>query len=129
MYASSIITGELPDIIKIEEVEEDGSVQKLSVSSTVPAGKLEQWMCIGDIKLTLVDRDANMDGERLNDLVINFAQKVLRQQFANVKGFQSTVLQEKKKKSNFEQGRIQIVHSYRNHWIVATFINLLLHVV
>ena len=29
-YASSIITGELPDIEKIEEVKEDGSVQNLS---------------------------------------------------------------------------------------------------
>jgi len=70
----------------------------------------------GIIKLTLADRDAIMDGHRFNDLVINFAQKVLKQQFPNVKGFRSTLLQEKKKKkSSFEQGRVQTVHSQGNH--------------
>ena len=57
-----------------------------------------------------------MDGQKLNDLVINFAQKVLRLQFPNVKGFQSTLLQEKKRKGNFEQERVQIVHSQGNHY-------------
>ena len=69
---------ELPSVIKIEEVEEDGSVEKLSVTNTVPADKLVQWMCIGGIKLTVADRDVIMDGQRLNDLVTNFAQKVLK---------------------------------------------------
>ena len=40
-----------------------------------------------------------------------------------MKGFQSTLLQDKKKKSNFEQDKVQIVHSHGNHWIVATSIN------
>ena len=84
-------------------------------AATVPAGKLVQWMRIGGIKLTLEDRDAIMDGQELNDLVINFAQQVLRLQFPNVKGFQSTLIQEKKIKGNFEQERVQIVHSHGNH--------------
>ena len=37
-----------------------------------------QWLCSGGIKLTSNDRDAIMNEQRLNDLVINFAQKVLR---------------------------------------------------
>ena len=94
----------------------------MSVTNTVPADKLLQWMRIGGIKLTVADRDAIMGGQRLNDLVINFAQKVLKLQFPNMKGFQSTLLQEKKRKCSFEQGRVQIVHSHRNHWIVATSI-------
>ena len=52
---------ELLDIVKVEEVEEDDGVGKLS-AATVPAGKLVQWMRIGGIKLTLEDRDA-MDGQ------------------------------------------------------------------
>lgn len=78
-----------------------------------------QWLRIGGIKLTSSDRDAIMNGQRLNDLVINFSQKVLKMQFPSIKGFQSTLVQEKKRKGTFEQGKVQIIHSHRNHWIVA----------
>ena len=41
-----------------------------------------------------------------------------------MKGFQSALLQDKKKKKgNFEQDKVQIVHSHGNLWIVATSIN------
>ena len=63
-----------------------------------------------------------MNGQRLNDLVINFAQKVLKMQFPSVKGFQSTLVQEKKRKGTFEQDKVQIIHSCGNHWIVVTTI-------
>ena len=53
-------------------------------------------------KLTSNDRDAIMNGQRLDDLVINLAQKILKMQFPSVKGFQSTLLQEKKRKSNLK---------------------------
>ena len=79
-----------------------------------------QWLRSGGIKLTSNDRDAIMNGQNLNDLVINFAQKVLRMQFPSVKGFQSTLLQDKRCKGIFEQDRVQIIHSCGNHWIVAT---------
>lgn len=80
-----------------------------------------QWLATsGGIKLTSNDRDAIMNEQRLNDLVINFAQKVLRMQFPSVKGFQSTLLQDKMSKGIFEQDKVQIIHSRGNHWIVAT---------
>jgi len=78
-------------------------------------------MHIGGIKLTLADRDAIMDGQRLNDLVIHFVQKVLKQQFPRV-SVSTSPGEKEKTKSSFEQGRVQIVHSYGNHWIVATSI-------
>ena len=43
-------------------------------------------------------------------------------QFPSVKGFQSTLVQEKKRKDTFEQDKVQIIHSHGNHWIVATTI-------
>ena len=122
--SNSSMTGDgtvkFPGIVKIEP--EDDSVGNPS-AATVHAGRLAQWIRIGGIKLTLEDKNAIINGQRLNDLIINFAQKVLRQQFPNVRGFQSTLLQEKKKKSNFEQDRVQIIHSQGNHWIVATSLN------
>jgi len=54
--------------------KEDDSVGKPS-ATTVPAARLVQWMHIGGIKLTLEDRDTIMNGQRLNDLIINFAQE------------------------------------------------------
>lgn len=90
----------------------EGATQKCS----------SQWLHIGRIKLTSNDRDAIMDRQKLNDLVINFAQKVLKMQFPSVKGFQSTLIQDKKGKGTFEQDKVQIIHSRGNHWIVATTI-------
>ena len=57
-----------------------------------------QWLRIGGIILTSNDRDPIMNGQRLNDLVINFAQKVLEMQFPSVKGFQSTLSTGEKEK-------------------------------
>ena len=88
----------------------EGNIEKCS----------RQWLHISGIKLTSNDRDAIMNGHRLNDLVINFAQKVLKIQFPSLKGFQSTPVQEKNSKFTFEQDKVQIIHSCENHWIVAT---------
>ena len=82
----------------------------------------KEWLRIGGIKLTLSDREAIVNGQKLNDLAINVAQKLLRMQFPNLKGFQSTLLQEKKSKSTFEKHKVQIIHSHGNHWIVAATI-------
>lgn len=57
-----------------------------------------QWLRSGGIKLNSNDKDSIMNGQRLNDLVINFAQKMLKMQFPSVKGFLSTLLQDKKGK-------------------------------
>jgi len=59
---------------------EDYSIGKPS-AVTVSNGRLVWWMHIGGAKLTLEDRDAIMNGQRLNNLVMNFAQKVLRLNF------------------------------------------------
>ena len=83
------------------------------------SGKKE-WLRRGGIKLTLNDRDSIIRGERLNDMVINVAQKLLKSNFSKLKGFQSTLLQNKKCSSAFELNKVQIIHSRGDHWIVAT---------
>ena len=59
---------------------------------TSRSGK-KDWLHIGDIKLTMNDRDSITRGERLNDMVINAAQKLLKSQFCKIKGLNSTLLQ------------------------------------
>ena len=103
-------------------IHEVDTTQILKKSEGAIENCSKQWLRIGGIKLTLNDRDAIIGGEKLNDLVINFAQKVLKMQFPGVKGFQSTLLQEKKGKGTFHVDKVQIIHSHGNHWIVATTI-------
>lgn len=48
------------------------------------SGKKE-WLCRGEIKLMLNNRDSIIRGERLNDMVINVAQKLLKSHFSEMK--------------------------------------------
>ena len=92
------------------------------------SGKKE-WLRHGGIKLTLNDRDSIIRGERLIDMVINVAQKLLKSSFSNLKGFQSTLLQNKRSSSALELNKIQIIHSHGDHWIVATSVEYDQHLV
>ena len=58
-------------------------------------------------------------GEKLSDLHINHAQKLLKQQFSCCNGLQCTLLQSKKYVGKPHQ--LQVIHCCsRNHWIVAS---------
>ena len=64
-------------------------------------------------------------GHELSDIHINLAQNLLKSQFPQLKGLQSTLLQGKKSKQAFTddeiKNKLQIIHCYdRHHWIVAT---------
>ena len=62
-------------------------------------------------------------GEKLSDMDINAAQRVLNQQFLNIHGLESTLYQMKERRLNEDQvkDKIQIIHwLLRQHWIVAT---------
>ena len=58
----------------------------------------------------------------LNDRHINFAQKLLLNQFPGTEGLQCTLLQNKILRKQIEAG-VQIIHDRGNHWIVASTIN------
>jgi len=78
---------------------------------------------MGGIKLKMEDRDSIIAGERLNDMVINVVQRLLKSQFLKMKGLCSTLLQGRKRHNVFEQNMVQIMHSRGNHWITATSAN------
>ena len=112
-----------PVIHEVDDTTQGNVIPKKSEGASYS----RQWLRIGGIKLTPNDKDAIMNGQRLNDLVINFAQKVLKMQFPGIKGFQSTLLQEKRGKGTFYVDKVQIIHSHGNHWIVAATIETTSH--
>ena len=62
-------------------------------------------------------------------MVINVAQKLLKSNFSKLKGFQSTLLQDKKCSSAIELNKVQIIHSRGDHWVVATTVGCDQHLV
>ena len=75
---------------------------------------------ISHIELTQKDWSTLTMDDYLNDNHINLAQEVLRRQFKNLSGFQSTLRLTKLKEPLPAIGAIQVLHSRGNHWIVAT---------
>lgn len=60
-------------------------------------------------------------GDKLSDREIDFSQYLLKCQFPQLKGLQSTLLQSKKPKYNsVGNNQIQILHSRSDHWTVAS---------
>ena len=59
-----------------------------------------------------------MLGALLTDKHINYAQALMKQQFASVGGLQSTLFQYKPLQNKFLEG-IQIIHSHGCPWVVA----------
>ena len=60
-------------------------------------------------------------GKKLNDLLINIAQEILKKQFPDIRGLNNTLLQKKKSlKRQTDTQKIQIIHSRGDHWIVAS---------
>ena len=78
----------------------------------------EEWVRFGKgLVLTLADKEHILAGGKLDDRHINVAQNLLKQQFSEVAGLQSTLLQAKPRKQ-CDKNR-KIVHSRGDHWIVA----------
>lgn len=74
------------------------------------------------------DEEAIVMGNELTDIEINFAQYLLKAQFKDVRGLESTLLQERSSINSLLKGtmqnRIQILFCKQcKHWIVATTIN------
>ena len=83
----------------------------------------ETWVRLGSIVLTNRDKVCITGGEKLSDLHINFAQKLLKMQFLDLNGLRSTLLQSKKLPLKDRKQMVQIVHSHGDHWIVISTIN------
>ena len=62
-----------------------------------------------------------LNGKELDDVILNFAQKLLKKQSTNIGGLQNPVLQGKKKRINVKGLQwLQVIHSHQNHWILAS---------
>jgi hypothetical protein len=81
------------------------------------------WVRQGGIVLATTDKEHILSGKKLNDLHINLAQSMLKQQFSELAGLKSTLLQTKKHTVEEKKEQIQIVHSRGDHWIVASSIH------
>ena len=98
---------------KLRKTTENPS-KRANLDCNQSLGGKKEWLHRGEIKLTLNDRDSIIRGERLIDMVINVAQKLSKSPFSNLKGFQSTLLQNKKCSSALEL-KIQIIHLHGDH--------------
>lgn len=120
--------------IKLEPVEElvipvaepsqsstDSEVQGCSSNLEFSAPEVDrEWVKTGRFRLLLSHKRKILSGEELNDVIINFAQKLLKKQFPVIGGLQNTVLQAKKQNELGVQSCLQVIHSRGNHWIVAS---------
>ena len=96
-----------------EEISVCGESKNLSHS--------QPWVQCNGIALLEDHRNGIVHGAKLNDLVINMAQQLLKAQFPTVTGLQSTLLQSKKDYPALkDKNSVQIVHSCGDHWIVAS---------
>ena len=81
----------------------------------------QPWEQGNGIILLEAHRNEITHGMKLNDLVINMAQQLLKAQFPIVTGLQSTLLQSKNNYPALKNNNsVQIVHSRGDHWIVAS---------
>uniref|UniRef100_A0A1X7TR33 Uncharacterized protein n=1 Tax=Amphimedon queenslandica TaxID=400682 RepID=A0A1X7TR33_AMPQE len=77
------------------------------------------WVRHGRFKLTVDEKVIIESGGILNGKHINFAQHLLKSQFPETQGLDSTLLQNRLK-LNSHQSVVQILHSRTNHWIVVS---------
>ena len=70
--------------------------------------------------MTKLDKKSINEGDMLNDHYISYAQRLLQNQFQNVKGLGHTLLQEKKDVKRIVDHGLQIIFDRNNHWVVAS---------
>ena len=77
------------------------------------------WVRHGRFTLAVDEKVIIESGGMLSDKHMNFAQRLLKSQFPETQGLDSTLLQHKLK-LNSCQSVVQILHSRTNHWIVVS---------
>ena len=90
------------------------------VPSVFPSDENDADWC--SICLTQQNKYNILRGDKVNDLVINFIQKLLKKQFPFIMGLQSTLLQSKplKPSDNIFASHLQVIHCHNGHWMVAS---------
>ena len=79
-----------------------------------------EWVKTGGVPLLISHKRKILSGE---DVIINFAQKLLKKQFPAIGCLRNTVLQEKKQNDIGGQLCLQVIHSSGNNRIAASNIH------
>ena len=97
------------------------SVIKLDSCNQIDAETRTVWLKKGSIALYDEHKQMILGDFKLNDLVINAAQMMLKEQFPELMGLQSTLLL-KKPQPRFQGNKpyVQIIFDREDHWIVAS---------
>ena len=97
------------------------SVIKLDSCNQIDAETRTVWLKKGSIALYDEHKQMILGDFKLNDLVINAAQMILKEQFPELMGLQSTLLL-KKPQPRFQGNKpyVQIIFDREDHWIVAS---------
>ena len=106
--------------------------QKLSVPEVIDADRMvvanhvepKQWLSFNNNGIALTEWNKNLilQGERLNDMHIYFAQRILKNHFTNLSGLQSTLLLTESCRLSNANMYLQILHDRDSHWIVVSTI-------
>ena len=80
-----------------------------------------QWLYheLGKVQLFIEDKNAIINGTRLNDKHVSFAQKVLKFQFSEIEGLKPTILQGRFKFTSSKH-IVQILHVHGDHWVTIS---------
>lgn len=115
-----------------ENVQQPTKKRKINLDPTIiddgktsedeDGGESNIWLSdpFSHIELSQEDRSALTMGGWLNDNHINLDQELLKRQFKNLSGFQSTLLLTKLKEPLPATGAVQVLYSRGNHWIVTS---------
>ena len=110
-----------PTITANAKAVEVKSVIELDSCNQIDAETRTIWLKKGSIALYDEHKQMILNGFKLNDLVINAAQTMMKEQFPELMGLQSTLLL-KKPQPRFQGNKpyVQIIFDREDHWIVAS---------
>ena len=108
--------GTMKDIAKITRLVKYALSSPTDASDEQPPKKKKR--CDSPDSTSCAEAEGVIIGEKLSDIHINFAQQLLKQQFPQLNGLKSTLLQSKENTGEFLPAQIHC-HS-RDHWIVAS---------
>ena len=111
-------------VVREEPKVEKSPTKVIHVTNTTESNSERSapiWMKIGRITLQHGQKEVILNGSMLNDVIINAAQFLLKEQFPDILGLQSTLLLEKPT-ARYEQDKVyvQIIFDRSNHWITAS---------
>ena len=84
----------IPEAKNTTDTYGDDEIDLTDVDEIVKKRKIEhrdEWVSVGRIHLTTVDKEVVLNGLELNDMILNASQQLLHQQFPPIKGLRSTL--------------------------------------